>query len=89
MEKDEHSPINESNNFSSITNVLRAIQLAAVGVNPGTIDKIRNSLNPAINENEVVEILNILIDGGLVILDAESKSYFITDDGRRVMTIGI
>ena len=89
MEKDEHSPINESNNFSSITNVSRAIQLAAVGVNPGTIDKIRNSLNPAINENEVVEILNILIDGGLVILDAESKSYFITDDGRRVMTIGI
>jgi len=75
--------------FPLLTNVLRAIQLSAVGLKLGTVDRLRDHLNPILDVQEVKGILEILVDRGLAVLEEESKSYFITDDGRRVLVIGI
>lgn len=77
------------NLFSNIINVLNAVQVSSIGVNPGRFSCIQNNVNPILSEREIVEILNILLENELVVCEEEMRCYFLTDQGRRVIAIGI
>ncbi len=89
MEEPKYFPPADPNLYSKLTNVLRAIELSTIGLKPGTVNRIRDSLSPLLDEKEVIHILEISLKLGLAIVDEDSKGYFITDDGRRVLVIGI
>jgi predicted transcriptional regulator len=75
--------------FSNIINVLKALQISGVGAHAGKLEKIHDSVNPVLTAQEVIEILDVLVNHGLAICEVESGAYFITEQGRRVLMIGV
>jgi len=75
--------------FSKILNVIRALQLTGIGMNPGKLENIRNNLNPILSDKEIIEILMLLVQRELAITEESSESYFITEQGRKLLVIGV
>jgi len=75
--------------FSNVNNVLKALQVSGIGANAGKLEKIQDNLNPVLAAQEVMRILSILVNHGLAIHESESQTYFITEQGKRVLAIGV
>jgi predicted transcriptional regulator len=88
LEEQERSQSKTDYPYDVITNVLKAVQLSAVGSRPATIDLVISHLNPAIERDNLQPILKFLVDEGLTVLEEKSQDYYITDGGRRLLIIG-